>query len=172
MSSPFSNVSPDDPPAIVPGMMGLNLDPQGRLLQLDAVPPQIEEKLSAPAPFDWKALFTAAGLDLTRFTPAEPLWISPAPFDARAAWTGFYPSASEIPMRIEAASWRGKPVFFRLIGPWSKLERMQQLLDVPSAALVGLLVVLALVFFSPGAISGRNEATSSERTGWRPSSSP
>jgi hypothetical protein len=147
VSSPFDNVSPDDPPAIVPGMMGLNLDPQSRLLQLDAVPPQIEENPSAPAPFDWKALFTAAGLDLTRFTPAEPLWISVAPFDARAAWTGFYPSASEIPMRIEAASWRGKPVFFRLIGPWSKPERMPQLLDVPSAALVGLLVVLALGAF-------------------------
>jgi hypothetical protein len=87
VSSPFSYVSPDDPPPIVSDMIGLNLDPQGRLLQLDAVPPQVEEKPSVPTPFDWKALFTAAGLDLTHFTPAEPQWISLAPFDARAAWT-------------------------------------------------------------------------------------
>ncbi len=143
VNSPFGDVSPKDPPPIVSGMIGLSLDPQGRLLKLDAVPPQIEEKSSAPAPFDWKALFTAAGLDLTRFTPAEPKWISPAPFDARAAWTGSYASAPEIAMRIEAASWRGKPVFFRLLGPWSKPERMEQSAGVPTF----VLVVLALGAF-------------------------
>ena len=147
VSSPFSVVSAEDPPAIVPGMIGLSLDPQGRLLQLDAVPPQVEEKPSAPAPFDWKALFTAASLDMTRFTSAEPQWISLAPFDARAAWTGSYASAPEIPMRIEAASWRGKPVFFRLIGPWSKPERMEQSAGIAPAVLVGVLVVLALGAF-------------------------
>jgi serine/threonine-protein kinase len=129
-----SDVSRDDPPPIVSGMIGLSLDPRGRLLQLDAVPPQMEENSSSPAPFDWKALFTAAGLDLTRFIPAEPQWISLAPFDARAAWTGSYASAPEIPIRIEAASWHGKPVFFRLIGPWSKPERMQPFPGSPSSA--------------------------------------
>jgi hypothetical protein len=131
-------------------MIGLSLDPQGRLLQLDAVPPQIEENPSAPGPFDWKALLTAAGLDLTRFTPAVPQWISLAPFDARAAWTGSYASAPEIPMRIEAASWRGRPVFFRLIGPWSKPERMQHFSEVLSIGLVfasAMLVALALGVF-------------------------
>jgi hypothetical protein len=147
VNSPSSYVSPEDPPPMVSGMIGLSLDPQGRLLQLDAVPPQVEDNLSPPAPFDWKALFTAAGLDLTRFTPAESQWISPAPFDARAAWTGSYASNPEIPMRIEAASWRGRPVFFRLIGPWSKPERIQQSSEVPSAVLVVLLVVLALGAF-------------------------
>jgi predicted Ser/Thr protein kinase len=132
VKSPFSYVSPDDPPPIVSGMIGLSLDPQGRLLQLDAVPPQIEQNPSAPAPFDWKALFTAAGLELTRFTPAEPQWISLAPFDARAAWTGSYASAPGIPIHLEAASWHGRPVFFRLIGPWSKPERMRQFSESPS----------------------------------------
>jgi serine/threonine-protein kinase len=149
-TSPFSYVSPDDPPPIVSGMIGLSLDPQGHLLQLDAVPPKIEENASTPGPFDWKALFTAAGLDLTRFTPAEPQWISLAPFDARAAWTGSYASAPEIPMRIEAASWRGRPVFFRLIGPWSKPERLQPFSDVPFGALVfgsALIVALGLGVF-------------------------
>jgi len=151
VSSPFSSyVSRDDPPPIISGMIGLSLDPRGRLLQLEAVPPQLEENSSSPAPFDWKALFTAAGLDLTRFTPAAPQWISLAPFDARAAWTGSYASAPEIPLRIEAAAWRGKPVFFRFIGPWSKPERMEHFSEVLSVALalpVAALVALALGVF-------------------------
>jgi hypothetical protein len=28
-------------------------------------------------------------------------------------------------MRIDAASYRGKPVYFELIGPWTRPERMQ-----------------------------------------------
>jgi hypothetical protein len=150
VSTPFSYVSPDDPPPIVSGMIGLSLDPQGRLLQLDAVPPQIVENPSTTGPFDWKTLLTAAGLDLTRFTPAEPQWISLAPFDARAAWTGSYVGAPDIPIRIEAASWRGRPVFFRLIGPWSKPERMQHFSEVPSVGLVfpsAALIALALGVF-------------------------
>ena len=41
--------------------------------------------------------------------------------DARAAWLGTYPDQPEIPMRIEAASYRGKPVFFAVWGPWARL---------------------------------------------------
>jgi serine/threonine protein kinase len=151
VSNPFGNVSPEDPPPTVSGMVGLSLDTQGHLLQLDAVPPQVEENPSTPAApairSDWKALFTAAGLDMTHFTPAEPQWISLAPFDARAAWTGSYASAPEIPMRIEAASWRGKPVFFRIIGPWSKPERMEGSGGVPLAVQIVFLAMLALGAF-------------------------
>jgi serine/threonine-protein kinase len=149
-SDSAGSVSPVDPPPLVSGMIGLNLDPQGRVLQFDAVPPQVEESVSPPSPplpgGDWKALFTAAGLDMSRFTSAEPQWISLAPFDARAAWTGSYESAPEIPVRVEAASWRGKPVFFRVIGPWSKPERMQQSAGV-SVRLVLLVVVPGLSVF-------------------------
>ena len=166
VSSPFGYVSFKDPPPLVSGMIGLSLDPQGRLLLLDAVPPQLEEKPSPPAVFDWKALFTAAGLDIARFAAAEPQWVSLAPFDARAAWTGSYASAPEIPMRIEAATWHGKPVFFRVMGPWSKPERMQPSAGVPTAFLPLVLAVLALGVFlawrnfraKRGDISGANRA--------------
>ena len=56
-------------------MVGLNLDPQGRLIEFSAVPPQVEETPVPPRPADWTALLTAAGLDMTRFAPAEPHWI-------------------------------------------------------------------------------------------------
>jgi serine/threonine-protein kinase len=141
-----NGVSADDPATVVSGMIGLKLDPQGRLLQLDALPPQVEEISSPSTSFDWKTLFTAAGLDIARFTTAGPQWISLAPFDARAAWTGLYASAPEIPVRIEAASWHGKAVFFRVTGPWSKPERMQQSAGTPPAG-----VVLPLLVFTLGA---------------------
>jgi len=108
-------------------MVGLNLDPQGRLIEFSAVPPQVEETPVPPRPADWTALFIAAGLDMTRFAPAEPHWLPLVSFDARAAWTGSYAHAPEIPLRIEAASWRGRPVNFQVIGPWSRPERMQPL---------------------------------------------
>ena len=149
-------------------MIGLNLDPQGRLLQLDAVPPQVEKILPAPAPFDWKALFTAAGLDMTRFTSVEPQWISLAPFDARAAWRGSYASAPEIPMRIEAASWRGKPVFFRVIGPWSKPERISRPRPVSiRRAGVCYHCCLCWVLFSRGSTSGRKRRRARSEPGGR-----
>jgi serine/threonine-protein kinase len=137
-------VSPVDPPPIDSGMIGLYLDPRGRLLRLDVVPPQVDANPSPPAQFDWKTLFTAAGLDMSRFAAAEPQWISLSPFDARAAWTGSYASAPGIRMRIEAASWRGKPVFFRIVGPWSRPERMQQAAGTTAAALLFIPVVLVL----------------------------
>ena len=136
-------VSRADPPPIDSGMVGLDLDPEGRLVRFDAVPPQVEAQPDSPRPPDWTALFTAAGLDMTRFAPAEPRWLPLAGFDARASWTGSYASAPELPLRVEAASWRGKPVFFRVIGPWSKPERMQPA-QPPVGALVANSVILAL----------------------------
>jgi hypothetical protein len=120
-----SVVSPANPPPIHSGMIGVNLDPQGRLIEFSAVPPQVEDTPVPPHPADWTALLTAAGLDMTRFAPAEPRWVPLVSFDARAAWTGSYADAPEVPLRIEAASWRGRPVNFQVIGPWSKPERMQ-----------------------------------------------
>src|SRR2546422_8247125 len=77
------------------------------------------------SPPEWTALFAAAGLDPARFTPTEPKWTSLAAFDARAAWTGAYPEQPEIPLRIEAAAYRGKPVYFQLLEPWNKPWRTQ-----------------------------------------------
>ena len=163
---PDAVVSPAVPPPVISGMIGLKLDPQGRLLQLDAVPPQLEERPSQPSPYNWMVLFTAAGLDMGRFTAAEPQWLSLAGFDARAAWTGYCPSDPAIPMRIEAASWGGRPVYFQEIGPWSKPERMQPSADVSvgaMAVIVALSVLCALLAWrnfraERGDIRGANRA--------------
>jgi len=113
-------VTESDPPIDAPGMVRINLDMQGRLIELRAVPPRFEDPPGQPQPFDWKLLFVAAGLDPTNFTPAPPEWLPRCSWDTRAAWTGSWPGGSPGVLRIEAAALRGKPVSFDLIGPWSK----------------------------------------------------
>ena len=117
-------VSRTDPPPITSGMVMLQLDPQGQLIQFDAVPPQVEGWWELSRAPDWPVLFTAAGLDMTCFTLSEPQWASLAISDARAAWTGRCTESKGL-LRVEAASWRGRPVFFQVIWPWSRPERMR-----------------------------------------------
>jgi serine/threonine-protein kinase len=102
-------------------MIALWLDPQARLVQLQAVPPAESPVDVEPVPApDWEALFREAGLDLGTFTPVEPQ-ANPAHFaDARQAWEGTYPEAPDLAVRIEAAAYRGRPVSFRVFGPWSE----------------------------------------------------
>jgi len=76
-----------DPPYETPGMVTLNLDTQGKLLFLRAVPPQEEPAALATAP-DWDLLFAEAGLNKTDFVPASAQWVPPEPFDSQADWEG------------------------------------------------------------------------------------
>ena len=118
-------VTKNDPPAVLSGMINLALDPQGRLTYFQAIPAQKQEdKKEAAAPFDWNILFTAAGLDPAKLQPAQPTWTSLATADVRMAWTGSWPGTTR-PLRVEAAAFQGKPVFFSLIGDWTKPERMK-----------------------------------------------
>ena len=113
------HVDQNDPPNVVPGMRLLYLDPQGRLLYLEAVPPAFTDSTSTEQPAPWRVLFQAAGLDLARFKPVTPQWPPGTSSDAWVAWSGSYPEAPEIAIHVEAASFRGKPVYFAQYGPWS-----------------------------------------------------
>lgn len=133
-----------DPAPIQSGMITVELDHEGRLTRFEAMPPerlppaetQRTPAAKTPAPFtpelrplsarlaaDWSGLFAMAGLNITEFHETEPLWTSLAAADTRIAWTGKWPG-SGYDLRVEAAALRGKPVSFRLIGPWTKPQRM------------------------------------------------
>ncbi len=115
----------DDPPLVVSGQTLVKLNPRGHLTQLVVIPPQVEKPASvAPSP-DWAPLFSAAGIDPSKWPPAQPMWTPPVDSDARAAWTGSLAERPDVPMRIEAAAYRGMPVYFELIGPWTRPSRMQ-----------------------------------------------
>jgi serine/threonine-protein kinase len=124
-------VTEADPPTVLSGMINLQLDPQGRLTYFQAIPPQKVDTATTPASapaagsaFDWNMLFKAADLDLAKFQPAPPAWNSLATADARMAWMGVWPGSNR-PLRVEAAAFHGKPVFFSLIGDWTKPDRMK-----------------------------------------------
>lgn len=112
-------VTAKDPPGIVPGMISLRLDPQGRLLEFSAVPPEKEVPPQFSAAPDWSPLFTAAKLDASQLRTSQPTWTPPVATDARAAWDGAWPESAR-PLHVEAAAFHGKPVYFALIGPWTK----------------------------------------------------
>ena len=144
-------VSEDDPPQDVSGMVGLKLDPLGRLRALSAIPPE-EDQSSGPFPApDWSSLFAAAGLDQTRFTPATPQWNALNASDTRAAWTGVLSDQSNIPVRIEAAAYHGKPVYFQRVEPWTTPRRMQPLQQSTGRRILSLLPYLLSLGLTVGA---------------------
>jgi serine/threonine-protein kinase len=50
-------------------------------------------------------------------------WTPPRHADARAAWDGTYPGRPDLPLKIEAAAYRGRPVYFELNGAWQRPDR-------------------------------------------------
>jgi serine/threonine-protein kinase len=109
----------NDPPPTLPGMVQVGLDTEGRLLSFSAVPPRTEDASEPPAGDpDWAPLLAAAGFDPQAFTPVDPVWLPPVYADRRVAWTGVYPEAPDILIRVEAASYRDRPVAFQVIEPW------------------------------------------------------
>jgi predicted Ser/Thr protein kinase len=137
----------DDPPLDAPGMTLVSLNPLGRLTQLIAVPPLVETQGSPASSPDWGPLFAAAGLDLSKWPPAQPAWSPPVYGDVRAAWTGSLAERPDIPIRIEAAAWRGKPVYFELIGPWTEAERAQpdQAASQRTGGVVGIFLLISML---------------------------
>jgi tRNA A-37 threonylcarbamoyl transferase component Bud32 len=124
-----------------PGMIRMILDAKGRLFALEARPPEKDSREKSRATggsvFDWAVLFQAAGLDPGRFTPATPERTPPMAFDERMAWVGTYAEGREEKLRVEAASWQGRPVFFGIRGDWPSPA-------VPPGAIAPLFVILAI----------------------------
>jgi serine/threonine-protein kinase len=155
----------DDPPPTVSGMVSVTLDARGRLQALEAVPPQLEVSSAPATQPDWPPLFAEAGLDFKEFSEASPQWLSPQPFDARGEWTGTLPWARDIPVRVSAAAYRGKPVYFEVLGPWSRPTRMPgsrvlaafRLSNVVISAVVAVLLAVTIVFARRNLRGGRGD---------------
>ncbi|MBL8187953.1 MAG: serine/threonine protein kinase [Acidobacteria bacterium] len=147
-TNPPINVGLNDPPQDVPGMVSMILDPRGRLVEFQAVPPQVVPQESAKAEPDWTPLFAEAGLDFTQFTASSPQWNPPGFADKQAAWQGQHPDHADVSIRVEAASWHGQPVYFRIVAPWDKARRQEA--ETPSLSnkagtVLGYIVLAALI---------------------------
>ncbi|HEX6322403.1 MAG TPA: serine/threonine-protein kinase [Vicinamibacterales bacterium] len=110
-----------DPPATAPGVATVWSDPSGRLIRMEVVPPESAGGSAAPAPpVDWAPFFAAAGLAGAGRRDVPPAWNPPFETDGRAAWALDPPAGERPPLRVEAASYQGRPVWFRVIGPWEQ----------------------------------------------------
>jgi serine/threonine-protein kinase len=132
-----------NPPNDVSGMTSVVLDVRGRLTRFQAVPPQVEERAAQTVPTDWPALFAEAGLDIRNYEASESQWTPPSFADERKAWEGKHVDHAEIPVRIEAAAFRGRPVYFNVVSPWDKPWRQTE-----SRGTAPLDVIIAVAFFS------------------------
>ena len=108
-----------DPPVTVPGMLTVVMDMDGSLRRFAAVPPEREAPpAESTEPPDWAPLFSAAHLDPAKFTAVAPEWSPQVVTDTRAAWTGFYRDRSDLPVRVEAAAYHNRAVYFQVLWPW------------------------------------------------------
>lgn len=141
-------VSADDPPQLVSGMASVELDSAGRLLAFSAVPLQREDETPTSSAPDWSTLIAAAGLEDAALEPAAPQWLPPVYADRREAWTGVRPGLDGVPIRVEAAACRGRPVYFQVVWPWTRPKQQEQPALSTSAKLANYvaLIVVLLVF--------------------------
>lgn len=120
----------------------------GRLVELAVVPPQVEQSRGSASEPDWNLLLSYAGLDPAKWTRVESTWTPLHYADARAAWTGELPDRPGLSLRIEAAAYRGKPVYFELIAPWTRPTRMQEYQPTRGERIsqaIGLSILLVLL---------------------------
>ncbi len=161
----FGFVGGQDPPHATPGVSSVVLRDDGRLVELFVAPPQHEAEGTAgggagggadaapavdaaPAPgtpADFTPLLTAAGLDPAALQPAAPQWSPPFFADQRAAWTGTLPGADTYPLRVEAASYRGRPSYFLVVDPWVTAARAKAPDAGPASLISTLMIVGAII---------------------------
>ncbi len=162
-------VTENDPPFVVPGMAIMSLDPEGRLANFRAVPPQVVDANAAAQPMNWDKVFEAAGLDRSRWTEVESQELPQFPFDERKAWKGTFEHAPQVQMQIEAAAWKGRAVSFELFGPWRAPVRVQlstaaqTRLDVVLVALNGIVLLAGSWLAWRNYKAGRGDVSSAVR---------
>jgi len=95
----------DNPPPDVSGMVRVQLDAEGRLVNLWAVPPEVDESDDPPPGVDWSSLLVAAGYDSAELTSVEATWLPPDYADQRArrrSAAGRSSSARSTPGRVRS----------------------------------------------------------------------
>ncbi len=156
------NVRTYDPPR-QPGDVTFLLDLEGKLIYLLANPPSVEEPIGPVPSMDWSLLFEAAGLNMADFQLDTPKTQPQVFADTRMAWSGVLPGPMKTPVRIEAAAFRGKPVYFNEITETSRYwsaqseeERQEKFEAVEIAQLIVLATIFGLVAIGTLLLALRN----------------
>ncbi len=116
-----------NPPLTMADMRLITIDTEGRLVEFHAVPPIAESSSGrSEARANWDLLLQLAGFNQTELKQVEPQWTPRAHSDERMAWEGTMPGWPQQRVRVEAAAYRGRPVYFQIINPWTQAARTQE----------------------------------------------
>lgn len=97
--------------------------------------------------------FFLAGGHRNSGSPADPKWVPPAYADTRTAWQGAYPGLPQTKLRVEAASYRGRPVYFQVVDEWTRAARISPLPPAPATKVSqGIVIVLVLLVITVGVL--------------------
>lgn len=146
----------DKPALDVSGMTSLYLDMNGHLHWFIGVPPQREPAGGENSSPDWTVPFREAGLDMANFTEVASISVPLHAYDARVAWEGADPTHPELKTHVEAAAFRGKPVYFETIYPWDQPMRQEQTPESSrDRALTFILIPIYLIVLVGSALIAR-----------------
>jgi serine/threonine protein kinase len=120
-------VTPVNPSLTMADMRLVTIDTEGRLVEFHAVPPISEPSSGrSEAHANWDLLLQLAGLNQTELKQVQPQWTPRAHSDERIAWEGTMPGWPQQRVRVEAAAYRGRPVYFQIVNPWTQVARTQE----------------------------------------------
>jgi serine/threonine-protein kinase len=120
-------VTQTNPPLTTAGMRLVTIDTDGRLVEFHDVPPVVESPSGASeARAKWDTLLQLAGLNTTELTQVAPQRTPRVHSDERTAWEGAMPGWPQQRIRVEAAAYRGRPVYFQIVSPWTQDARTQE----------------------------------------------
>ncbi len=117
---PFE-VSSRDPMPFFSGEWKIGMDSAGRLDYFAVIGPEEDALLKDEGPADWRPLFTAAGLDPQQSHSTDARSLPDVPSDKNFAWET---NAHGKTLQVQGASYHNKIVFFRVVAPWARPERI------------------------------------------------
>jgi serine/threonine-protein kinase len=92
-------------------------------------------------------------LNFGDFKQTESQWSPLSYSDERIAWEGKHIDHPEFPVRIEAAAYQGKPIYFETVAPWDKpLRPVEGGAETPSAVMDAVMTILYFAVFTVGLI--------------------
>ncbi len=158
----IGDVSSEEPPFNIPGMIGLKVDASGRITQYIAVPAEKDDALSAVPSPEWNRFLTGAGYEAADWSPVAPLTTPPTYSDARAAFQGKLSDLPDVSTRVEMAAYHGQLVFLETIFPWSQNEHKLNTtaadwIGSVSLAVVGIMLLGAIWLSRRNVLKGRGD---------------
>jgi serine/threonine-protein kinase len=115
----LARVNNGNPPWLVPGELGVELDPAGKLLHFRALPALRPDRPPVAEGSDWLGWFPRelTGFDLSALQPIQDRGVRPPDaYDELRVWKVSEPAGTP-KTYVQAAAYAGRPVYFEVLAP-------------------------------------------------------